>query len=500
MSFNRRRILDRKAGENRIRRAPTGEHTRNPGWEAGQYWVECQRCGLDYKAKHIKREWTGAIVCFNCWEPRHPQEYVRGRKERLAVRGPQNPQGLVNDAAKAGSTEAPGSTFIVDSVSTTDLPDRSDPTGTAISTLTTSTCFPTSYFDYLANQTQTVTSYSALNLPGGLSINTTTGDITGTPSHGQEAFSPFATQIEATYTDGKILRCSFTWTITRGILEPTELATTLLVWWDMSYLPYLWTDDEASTNVANDEDGIALVYNRVTGVLDASTGYADTEGTGVVVEGANRPAWDSNVRNGNGAAFFHAGSLLASDEALLLPTPLTDTDEMTVVTIMRIPTPAPEENNAWFGPNNSNGIMAIWDEDEQSYQCNHRCVEGAASVVARGGPIYGTAVDAGSWWMATTTVDGDETTATMSTVWNNRETAASPVSLNVHTVDGDGLDGMQTLRMGATSTGGNENLAAEYKEYLGELLVYNGVLTTTEQDDLFNYMNDKWNLPDELSV
>jgi len=34
------------------------------------------------------REWTGVIVCKSCWEPRHPQDFVKGREEDQAVTDP----------------------------------------------------------------------------------------------------------------------------------------------------------------------------------------------------------------------------------------------------------------------------------------------------------------------------------------------------------------------------------------------------------------------------
>lgn len=50
----------------------------------------CERCGFKYKNTQIRQEWTGLRVCCgagtnDCWEPRHPQEYVRGRKDSQTV-------------------------------------------------------------------------------------------------------------------------------------------------------------------------------------------------------------------------------------------------------------------------------------------------------------------------------------------------------------------------------------------------------------------------------
>ena len=42
----------------------------------------CDRCGFKYRLSQLRREWTNLMVCHGpetngCWEPRHPQEYIR---------------------------------------------------------------------------------------------------------------------------------------------------------------------------------------------------------------------------------------------------------------------------------------------------------------------------------------------------------------------------------------------------------------------------------------
>lgn len=51
----------------------------------GSHNAICDRCGFKYKAEQIKKEWNGLRVCKECWEPRHPQEFVRGRKDDSSV-------------------------------------------------------------------------------------------------------------------------------------------------------------------------------------------------------------------------------------------------------------------------------------------------------------------------------------------------------------------------------------------------------------------------------
>lgn len=51
----------------------------------GTWRAQCDRCGFDYHADQMKKEWNGLRVCKSCWEPRHPQEFVRGRKDDSSV-------------------------------------------------------------------------------------------------------------------------------------------------------------------------------------------------------------------------------------------------------------------------------------------------------------------------------------------------------------------------------------------------------------------------------
>lgn len=53
----------------------------------GRWNVLCDRCGFKYKNNQLRLEWTGLRVCSgmgtnDCWEVRHPQDFVRGRRDR----------------------------------------------------------------------------------------------------------------------------------------------------------------------------------------------------------------------------------------------------------------------------------------------------------------------------------------------------------------------------------------------------------------------------------
>jgi hypothetical protein len=55
----------------------------------GQWNACCDRCGSEYKSGKLRKEWTGLMVCSgpgtnNCWEERHPQDFVSGKADRQA--------------------------------------------------------------------------------------------------------------------------------------------------------------------------------------------------------------------------------------------------------------------------------------------------------------------------------------------------------------------------------------------------------------------------------
>lgn len=51
----------------------------------GSWNVICDRCGFKYKSFQLRKEWTGLMVCKNCWEPRHPQDLIKIPKDDQSV-------------------------------------------------------------------------------------------------------------------------------------------------------------------------------------------------------------------------------------------------------------------------------------------------------------------------------------------------------------------------------------------------------------------------------
>ena len=64
-------------------------------WIPGAHLVECDRTGFVVYSYQSKKEWTGHIVRDESWEPRHPQDFVRGIGDKQSVYDPR-PQHLNN--------------------------------------------------------------------------------------------------------------------------------------------------------------------------------------------------------------------------------------------------------------------------------------------------------------------------------------------------------------------------------------------------------------------
>jgi hypothetical protein len=62
-------------------------------YKSGDYLADCARCGFTYYASELQKEWTGHRVCKTCFEPRHPQDLIKVRKER-GIPWAQPPQNL----------------------------------------------------------------------------------------------------------------------------------------------------------------------------------------------------------------------------------------------------------------------------------------------------------------------------------------------------------------------------------------------------------------------
>ena len=51
----------------------------------GDHNAQCFRCGFKRKAGELRKQWQGYWVCPEHWEPRQPQDFVKGVKDDQSV-------------------------------------------------------------------------------------------------------------------------------------------------------------------------------------------------------------------------------------------------------------------------------------------------------------------------------------------------------------------------------------------------------------------------------
>lgn len=55
-----------------------------PRYVRGEWLADCDVCGATRLASELKMRWDGFRVDARCWEPRHPQDFVRGKVDQQA--------------------------------------------------------------------------------------------------------------------------------------------------------------------------------------------------------------------------------------------------------------------------------------------------------------------------------------------------------------------------------------------------------------------------------
>lgn len=53
--------------------------------QLGDWNAACYFCGRKRKASEMRKYWSGFWVCPEHWEPRHPQDFVRGVQDNQSV-------------------------------------------------------------------------------------------------------------------------------------------------------------------------------------------------------------------------------------------------------------------------------------------------------------------------------------------------------------------------------------------------------------------------------
>ena len=57
--------------------------SRSNIFENGSWAVICDVCGREYWSHQLTKRWDGLMVCSGDWEPRHPQDFVKGVADKI---------------------------------------------------------------------------------------------------------------------------------------------------------------------------------------------------------------------------------------------------------------------------------------------------------------------------------------------------------------------------------------------------------------------------------
>ena len=61
-------------------------------YKPGRHYVVCDICGFEFYDDEVKTTWDGKVVCEKDWEPRHPQDFVRARPDKISADEPRRPE------------------------------------------------------------------------------------------------------------------------------------------------------------------------------------------------------------------------------------------------------------------------------------------------------------------------------------------------------------------------------------------------------------------------
>lgn len=78
-------------------------------YKSGSWNFICEVCGQQYKAEQMRKRWDGVITCPNDWEPRHPQDFVRGVKDNpsVSISRPEPPEVYISICTIPGRSAVP---------------------------------------------------------------------------------------------------------------------------------------------------------------------------------------------------------------------------------------------------------------------------------------------------------------------------------------------------------------------------------------------------------
>ncbi len=94
----------------------------------GSHNVICDRCGFKFKGEELQKEWTGYMVCSTCYEPRHPQDFVRSKPDQQpkAYYRPEPSDNFINTVFVLGQVNPNDTNDVIADAGDTPLGDAGD--------------------------------------------------------------------------------------------------------------------------------------------------------------------------------------------------------------------------------------------------------------------------------------------------------------------------------------------------------------------------------------
>ena len=63
----------------------SGGQGKARGFKSGDHYILCDYSGFKIRRSEARRTWDGYLVRKDFWEERHPQDFVRGRRDKMSV-------------------------------------------------------------------------------------------------------------------------------------------------------------------------------------------------------------------------------------------------------------------------------------------------------------------------------------------------------------------------------------------------------------------------------
>ena len=154
---------------------PTRSYNQNTLYN-GQWNVICDVCGMKFKSNDIYERWDGLRVCREDWEVRHPMDFQRGFKDDQSIPYTRP------DQSNADGTDANGAPVTGTDINGNTIPTPINITTTSLGSIGIGFPYSLQIETDIIIVSPGVWSITAGALPTGLSLNASTGIVSGTPT------------------------------------------------------------------------------------------------------------------------------------------------------------------------------------------------------------------------------------------------------------------------------------------------------------------------------